>query len=430
MEVVCALGMSDPVPRIEEALALRGHRVRSVDHTALEQAIGPELSAADLIVVDAELADRFDLVGKLATSAPGIEFVLVGDSAATHPDVIDRLARPIDFERLLQVVDELADVLDGERLREPVDLVAYETLFAGDSLVVRELLRRVRLVARNEAPVWIFGDDGSGRSVIARAIHDRSSRRKQPFLAFNSAAFTDDELCRRLFDGENAAVNVARGGTLFIERLALAGPHTQRELMSYIDSHGKDDGGVRLIVGLQRDIAAAGPQTFTSTDLFYRLKVLEIEIPTLKDRVRDLEHIVGRMLERLALGVKRPAVSVETMRLLARYTFPGNVMELAHALTHAFVLARSGTLEPHHLPISIRKVASDGELAQAIDGELQALDIVARRFEREYLLRVLRSVAGNRGRAAEILGLSRKGLWGKLKSHGISDDDIESEDAT
>lgn len=401
----------------------------ALDVATLEHAVGPELTSADVVLVDAEIAERFGVIDKVSLGAPGIEFVLVGDGSGSHPGVVDRLVRPLDLDRLLRIVDELADVLDGDRLREPIDLVAYESLFAGDSAVIRELLRCVRLVARSEAPVWIFGDDGSGRSVIARALHDRSSRRRQKFLAFNSGAYADDELCRRLFDGDQAAVNVARGGTLFIDRLALAGPNTQRELMSYVESRAKDDNAPRLVIGLQRDAVAAGAQSFTTTELFYRLKVLELDIPALKDRVIDLPQIVSRMLERLSFGVPRSAVSSDAMKLLGRYAFPGNVMELAHALTHAFVLAGSGTIEAHHLPVAIRNTAADGETVSAIEGELQALDVVAKRFERDYLLRVLRSVAGNRGRAAEILGLSRKGLWGKLKSHGLSDADIDEPDA-
>jgi DNA-binding NtrC family response regulator len=419
MRIALMLGESpEMATRIEGALALRGHRVAMVSDAG-----HPELAVSDLIVADAELAARTDLVETLATTSPGIEFVLVGPrTGASHPDVIEQLPRPIDLDRLLSIVDDLADVLDGEKFREPIDLVAYETLFAGDSPQIRELLRRMRLIARSDAPAWIFGDDGSGRSIIARAIHDRSERRKQPYVAVNCGAHSDDELARRLFTGDDAAVTTARDGSLFIERIAMSGPATQRELVAYLE---REEPGPRLIIGMHGDKAA--PQ-FASPELYYRLKVHEIEIPSLKQRARDLEQIVGRMLGRLATDGKAPQIASETMRLLERYNFPGNLLELAHALTHAYVLARGDVIQPQHLPITIRKATSDGEQARALDGELEALDVVAKRFERDYLLRVLRSVGGNRGRAAEVLGLSRKGLWGKLKAHGISDDDIESDE--
>lgn len=407
--------------RVEDELTVRGHAVvRAPIEEAERDPVGPPVTEADLVVLDAQ---RVDVVTRLATSCPGIEVVLVGpDTGRPHPDVIERLDHPLDPARLLDVVDDLADVLDGELLREPVDLVAYETLFAGESPQIRDLLRRVRLVARSSAPVWIFGDDGSGRAIIARAVHDRGFGRAAPFIAINTTAHDDAALASLLFEGDGAAIARARGGTLFLEGIAATGPITQRELVRYLETREAQPAQPRLIVGIHRDHAQHAAQSIVS-DLYYRLKVLEIEIPALRERARDLEHIAGRMLERLAPDGKRPVMTTHAMRLLERYTFPGNLLELAHALTHAYVLARGGAIEPQHLPISIRKAAED----MPAPDELEELDVVAKRFERDYLLRVLRSVAGNRGRAAEILGLSRKGLWGKLKAHGISDDDIDED---
>jgi DNA-binding NtrC family response regulator len=411
---------------IDAALAHRGHRVVRAQPG---NGHSPDYGAADLIIADAERAARLELVARVGAEAPGVEFILVGAKPKElHPDVIAHLEPPVDLERLLGVVDEVADILDGERLREPIELVAYETLFAGESPQIRELLRRVRLVARSEAPVWIFGEDGSGRAVIARVIHDRSGRRAHPFLAFNTAAYADEELARLLFRGEDAAVTRAQNGTLFLERVGVAGPVTQRELVHYLETRGTDAASPRLIVGVQ-----AGAEQFISADVYYRLKVLEIVIPPLKERARDLEEIVGCMLRRLSGNGSEPEIADEAMAILERYAFPGNLLELSHALTHAFVLARGASIEPKHLPVTIRQAAPVDDRAIARDAgaerELESLDVVAKRFERDYLLRVLRAVGGNRGRAAEVLGLSRKGLWGKLKTHGISDADIDEAEA-
>jgi DNA-binding NtrC family response regulator len=403
------------VQPIRDALAHRGHEV-----TGGSGAEAIEPSAVDLIIADTELAERSNLLAHLSATAPGIELILIGPERGNLPvEVIGRVDRPIDGDRLLAHVDEVAAILDVGKMREPVELVAHETLFAGTSPQIASVQRRVRLVARSEAPVWIVGDDGSGRSIIARAIHDRSARRNEPFVAFNAAAYADEELSRLLFHGGASAVDRAAGGTVFLEQISATGPTTQRELMQFLDRKMKDGQSARLVVGVQPSDTT---ERLCSSDLFYRLKVLEVDIPRLKDRAADLDQIAGRMLERLANGKKRAAISPETVRLLQRYEFPGNLLELAHALTHAFVLACGAPIEPYHLPPSIRQPLQ----ASPADGaELASLDTVAKRFERDYLLRVLRSVGGNRGRAAEILGLSRKGLWGKLKAHGISDDDLE-----
>jgi DNA-binding NtrC family response regulator len=416
--------------KLHDALAVRGHLVsRGSAQLALEDPAGSELSRADLIVAESAIVARANLVQSLAAVSPGIEFVLVGATPGNvlPADVIAQVESTSELDRLLEVVDEVADILDGERLREPTDLVAYETLFAGDSPLILNLVRRVRLVARSDAPVWISGDDGSGRMIIARAIHERSSRRRNPFIAVNMGAYADDELAHLLFEGDQAAVARAEAGTLFLEQISRAGPQTQRALVQFLDARQSADKQrilARLIAGIQfADLAASAPRPLAS-ELYYHLKVLEVEIPRLVDRARDLEQIVGRMLERLSHDRKPPAVSAQTIKLLEQYSFPGNMLELAHALTHAYVVAHGGSIEPHHLPPSIRQA----EESARVDSELQSLDTVAKRFERDYLLRVLRSVGGSRSRTAEILGISRKGLWAKLKGHGISDEDIEAAD--
>lgn len=434
MRVLMVLdGGDDELRPIRDALAVRGHHViEATQRDAVENVTSAPFSTVELIVADASLASRVDLVGRLAATSPGIEVVTVGNHEGQLPaDVLAHLERPIELDRLLAVVDEVADILDGERLREPVDLVDWQTLFAGESPAVRTLLRRVRLVARSDAPVWIYGDDGSGRAIVARAIHDRSVRRAHPFIAFNTAALSDDELCERLFQGSEAAIRSAASGSIFLEQVSTAGPRTQRELLQFIERKRADDTAStpRLLVGVQPVEARTETQRLFSPELYYRLKVLELEIPRLKDRARDLEQIVAHMLGRLMSSTgDPPTVTAEAMHRLERYEFPGNLLELAHALTHAVVLAHGSAIEPQHLPASMRETSSAVSAGQGQPAELGSLDSVAKRFERDYLLRVLRSVGGNRGHAAEILGLSRKGLWGKLKSHGISDDDIESDE--
>lgn len=410
------LAMSSPPAELAHALEARGHHLIRGDGDARGW------PAAELVVVDVELAETSDLFGALA---PGTEVVIVGPGdGAPHPDVVERLPRPLDVARLVAIADELANVLDSQRLREPVELVAYETVFAGDSPQVRELLRRVRLLSRNEAPVWLFGDDGSGRSIVARAIHDRSSRRIEPFVSLNAVAFSDEELCAQLFHGEQAATVVARNGTLFIDRFTTVGPQTQRELVRYLDNRSSD--APRFVVGVPRTVEPDAGASLES-DLYFRLKVLEIDIPPLAERAHDLDAIIARMLARLA--PEGASITPAARKLLERYSFPGNLLELAHALTHAYVLAAGESIGQEHLPISIRRAgAANGTLVTSAE-ELEALEVVAKRFEREYLLQVLRNVGGNRGRAAEVLGLSRKGLWGKLKAHGISDDEIEPDEA-
>jgi len=412
------------------ALIERGHEVtRASYHDTVDQLSRGMLVDTDLLIADAQIAPPSDLAALVAASAPGTEMITIGAREHLPPEVVANLEPPVDAERLLGLVDEIADIISGERSRAPLDLVNFDTVFAGTSAAARTLMRRVRLVARSDEPVWIFGNDGSGRAVVARAIHDRSPRRRDPFVALNAAAFSDDELCRRMFSGPDAAVARAAKGTLFLDQLTSVGPQTQRQLLQFLVEKTHDDPSARVLVG----VSSSQGQPTLASDLYYRLKVLEVEVPALKERTQDLEAIVGTMLGRLAPSLEQPpAVSAEAMRVLENYDFPGNLQELAHALTHAVVLAHGRAIEPHHLPSAMKAQlprdpqAQPSTTAEATT-ELQPLDNVSKQFEREYLIRVLRSVDGSRVRAAEILGLSRKGLWGKLKAHGITDDDIETD---
>src|SRR5688572_1454873 len=152
MRVLLLLDRPPECDPIREALSVRGHQVSIASRdVAIADVTSPTFSSVDLIIADAEIAAQTELVPKLTAASPGIEFVLIGATSNPAPaDVLDQLERPLDLERLSGVVDEVADILDGEHLREPVDLVAYETVFAGDSPQILAMLRRVRLVARSE----------------------------------------------------------------------------------------------------------------------------------------------------------------------------------------------------------------------------------------------------------------------------------------
>jgi DNA-binding NtrC family response regulator len=307
-----------------------------------------------------------------------------------------------------------------------VEIVDYETLFSGETPALAEIQRRMQLLAQSDAPVWLHGELGTGRLTVARAIHDRSRRAAHMFMAVNAATLPGDTLEEHLFAGDTPHVTSAHGGTLFIDSIVELAPGVQVKLLRLLEERrlrlrGIDhEVDVRVIVGDERRTMNVGGRM--RRDLYYQLRVHELDLPALRDRPRDLGAIVARVLDKLrAHGIGRATtLSPEAMRALERYSFPGNVRELADALTHAMIFAQGATIDVEHLPVDIQRQAAT---VLAGDPEsLEALDLVARRFEHDYLLRVLRAVDGNRTRAAKILGLSRKGLWQKLKSHAIASD--------
>lgn len=418
------LMVSDPRERrvAQVALTMRQHVVTTLSPDELDRAAPITSERFDLLVVETSLVDHAELRRRLALTSPALEIVTIGNAANAdeRADVIAHLPIPLDQDRLLALTDEISATAGDTQLRDPDDLVSYETLFAGDSPAIQRLAQRVDLVAHSDSPLCVFGEDGSGRWIVARAIHDRGPRRHRRFVAINAAAHSDDELQQRLFGGEHCATVAASGGTLFIDRLAMIGNATQRKLLHHLQ-HAGESPSMRVIAGVRLDPTTFGVPNVLP-DLYVRIKVLEVEIPALRDRTQDLPAIVGHMLGRLRGGSAAATLAPETLRALQRYSFPGNLIELAHALIHAALVAQGAAIRPEHVPASIRQQEAEPTIAIK---ELASLDQVVKQFERDYLLQVLRAVAGNRGRAAAILGLSRKGLWGKLKAHGITNDELQ-----
>jgi DNA-binding NtrC family response regulator len=398
------------------ALALIDPRDLEVARQVVIAAEHDEVGVADeidLLVVDGDLMDRPDV--RMHALSDLTALVTVG-AIATVPGTIANLERPLDAEPLRRILEEL-DQPSGDRTRKAIELVSATSLFAGPSQRIHQLRHEISLIAQSDEPVSIFGDDGAGRWVVAQAIHECGPRRQRPFVAINASAHPPERLEELLF-GADGTMESAASGTLFIDRLAMAGPSTQRMLVHALQEPTTPH--VRMIAGMRTGVAVGFGFPSVIPDLYYRLKVCELEIPRLRERSRDLDSIVGAMLSSLGAG-SEIQVAPEAMRMLQRYSFPGNLVELAHTLIHAFVISNGTMIRAEHLPPSIQRELN--EHVSSVD-TLGSLDEVVKRFERDYLLQVLRAVGGHRGRASTLLGLSRKGLWGKLKAHAITNEEI------
>ena len=402
---------------IRRALTTEGHDVVVV---AREQ----ELGSCDLVVLDGETWTPA-AVERIAARLPHAELLLlVDDATATPPsESVMTLVKPLDVNKLIRLVRVVADARHGRS--DSRDLVDFETLFSGDSPAMVELLRRVGLLAQSDAPVWLHGELGTGRAVVARAIHDRSARQGRMFMAVNAASFPGDLLEEHLFGGLEPTVLRVAGGTLFIDSVTELAPGVQAKLVRLLEDRRlrlRDRDlplDARIMVGDERRTLNVGGRL--RRELHHLLKVHELDLPPLRERAGDLGAIIKRMLERLRKDGEASPLSSAAIKALAAYPFPGNIRELAHALTHAVVLSQGGQIQVEHLPVDIQEQARDALAPEVNDpGSLETLEAVATRFERDYLLRVLRAVGGNRTRAAKILNLSRKGLWQKLKAHGIA----------
>ncbi|MCA9545484.1 MAG: sigma-54-dependent Fis family transcriptional regulator, partial [Myxococcales bacterium] len=285
---------------------------------------------------------------------------------------------------------------------------------------------------------------GVGKERVARLLHANSPRRERPFVAVNCAALSDALLEAELFGHVKGAFTgadkpraglfeQAEGGTLFLDEVGDASPRMQAELLRVLEEGevrrvGDDRArpiDVRVISATHQDLEGMVAEGRFREDLLYRVNVVQLRVPPLRERRGDLPLLTEHFLGRYAKDPDTPpSLSPRAWAALTNYDFPGNVRELEHAVQHAVVLSRGHEIQMEHLPRDI--VGRDEELVggdDELDGNLQPLQSALRAFEREYLLRALKLADGKKMRAARMLGISRKNLWEKLKSHQVGDDE-------
>ncbi|HEY5243644.1 MAG TPA: sigma 54-interacting transcriptional regulator, partial [Polyangiaceae bacterium] len=262
-----------------------------------------------------------------------------------------------------------------------------------------------------------------------------------PFVAVNCAAFPETLLEAELFGYERGAFTGAvkrregrfKGadrGTLFLDEVAEMPLPAQAKLLrvvqdGVIEPLGTNTGirvDVRLVSATNRNLKKAIAEGRFREDLYYRLHGVGLHLPALRERPGDLPLLVAHFLARSTpTGRPPPEIALQAWQALSTYPFPGNVRELAHAVQHAAILSRGGAILLEHLPDDIVKVATTGHVPRTV----APLAAVLKQAEREHLLKALAIADGKRVRAAELLGISRKNLWEKLRAHGIADSDLD-----
>ena len=309
--------------------------------------------------------------------------------------------------------------------------VGFETIVA-EGPEMRAALRLATQVAPSDATVLILGESGTGKDLIARAIHEGSARRDGPFVKVDCTALPEGLLESELFGHEKGAFTdaaaekpgrfeLAHGGTLFLDEVGELPQSLQAKLLRVLQERAFERVGgtrtisvdVRILAATNRDLAKALKGGQFREDLYYRLNVVPILVPPLRRRPEDILPLAAHFLQRFGAryGKVVPGLSPEAAALLRRYSWPGNVRELEHAIERAVILWERGVIRPEELAVDLMAVASDG----LPDQELMTLE----ELESEYIRRVLRRVRGHKSRAARILGINRKTLLEKRKRYGL-----------
>jgi DNA-binding NtrC family response regulator len=350
----------------------------------------------------------------------------------------DYLMKPVDPQRLLLLIPK---ALEAQRTREalhtlrtPADASAIRLKrMVGSSAAIREVFSFVEAVAPSNANVLILGESGTGKELVARAIHELSSRTAYRYVSVNSAALPPDLLENELFGHERGAFTgavirkegcfeLAHKGTLFLDEVADMSLATQSKLLRVLEGHPyRRLGGtqeitvdVRVISATNQNVDRMIEEGSVRSDLYFRLSPVVVHLPPLRDRVEDIPLLVREFLvEFSGKNVKHvEEVAPAAMETLMRYPWPGNVRELRNAIEHAVIMTPGNTILPDHLPLNLReprRLQGRGGLY------LMSLDEMERRLIQEALARF-----PTKTRAAEVLGISLRTLYNKLHRYGLN----------
>ena len=309
----------------------------------------------------------------------------------------------------------------------------------GRSRLLQRTLRHVeRAAATPRTTVLITGESGVGKELVARAVHERSARADGPFVALNCAALAENLLEAELFGyepgaftggnpkGRRGLVAAAEGGSLFLDEVGELAPELQAKLLRVLQERAyRRVGGdvdhpidVRFVASTNRDLVAMVEEGAFREDLYYRLNVLSIVVPPLRERPEDIEPIATHFLARFGEELERrfTGFSEAAMERLRGHPWPGNVRELKNTVERASILAQAGEVLPDHLGLTVGSPKSAGAPGRV---DLPLVDWTLRHMEEALIRRVLDECAGNRSRAARELGINRTTLYNKLRSYGI-----------
>ena len=427
-----------------EVLRDAGHEVHSAHDGEQALELATSLNA-DVVVTDIHLPklDGLSLFRLVRERSPTTIVILVTAFAEVHEAMAavregahDYLTKPLAGEDIALRIERIAAQVSIERqlVKARVQLARLDApkQIVGRSSVMRRMMDRLNTLAANDAPVLLLGETGTGKELVARALHDRSPRHGKPFVAVNCASFPDTLLEAELFGHERGAFTgavarragrfaAANGGTLLLDEVGDMSTAAQVKLLRVLEEHTVEPLGtnasipvdVRVISATHRDLREMTRAGLFREDLYYRLNVLSLDLPPLREREGDLPLLGQYFLNRFHRRGSGPArMSSAAWTALSAFGFPGNVRQLGHAIEHATVMAGDGEIDLRHLPAEITAGASSGALALA---PTQTLEVAKQAFERDYLRQVLAHSDGKRVEATEILGISRKSLSEKLR---------------
>jgi DNA-binding NtrC family response regulator len=401
----------------------------------------PSLSGLDLLTQ--VRATNRDTIFILMTAYGTVENAV----EAMKKGAYDYLPKPIDMKRLRALVEKALEfqavVAENNELRLRLQTRSEPSLLVGDSEAMHGVARLIEEVANSDVTVLIEGESGTGKEIVARSIHTQSARRDKPFISVNCAALAEQLLEAELFGHVKGAFTgavaskpgrfqLADGGTLFLDEIGDLSPKGQGDLLRVLeDSAFRMVGGSELIRVNVRVIAATNKELQESVaegkfreDLFYRLQIVPILMPPLRERAEDIPLLIERFFESFTTKHKRrrKRMSPEALQLSQRFPWPGNVRQLRNTIERLVITCREVVVDVEHLPDFLRDYDRKTTTFTVRPGTPLA------EVEKMLIRQTLTHVTSNREDAAKALGISRRALQYKLKEYGLLDGAVNKPD--
>lgn len=394
-----------------------------------------EENSIDIVITDFRMpqATGLDLIRHVRVNHPDVELMMItgypsisGAVEAIKDGAGEYLPKPFTSEELQAAMERIVERVLRSRAMKSVEIQDENYGIIGNSPGIHLVFRRICKAAATSANVLISGDSGTGKELVARAVHYHSDRRAAPFVPVNCAAIPDSLVESELFGHVKGAFTgakearagffeIANGGSIFLDEIGDTSPSMQSKLLRVLQSKEFCKVGssaartvdTRIMAASHKNLKKLVEEGSFREDLFYRLNVVDIPVPPLAERGDDILILVSAFLDRFSKAMQRPVPSMtdEALQALRNYSWPGNVRELENLIQRLLVIVENDTIRVNDLPPNMR-------FSLPVEGRM---DRTLAEVEREHILNVLVMANNNKTRAAEILGINRKTLREKLK---------------
>ncbi len=427
--------------------------------TVIDAATGVEVvdkvkeRSPDLVIMDIRMPelDGIEALSRIKASSPQTAVLVMTAFGSSNAAIramelgaYDYITKPFDLDRITHTVRRVLDYRElaheVQVLRREISSLVQTERIIGNSTAMQEVYKTIGKVAKSDATVLITGESGTGKELVAEALHYNSNRRAGPLVKVFCAALPETLLEAELFGHEKGSFTgamamrkgrfeLADKGTIFMDEIGEITASVQTKLLRVLQERIIERVGsslpikvdLRIVCATNKDLAKVVEQRKFREDLFYRLNVISIHLPPLRERKSDIPLLVEHFLtkHRYSATAQPAAISEEALKRLMDYEWPGNVRELENVVERAVVLSRGQVITGHELPFEDTEETGDEEDHGELSAERSFFKKSVAQFEKDLIMRALRDAGGNRSKAAETLGIYRRLLYAKIKEYKL-----------